>query len=327
MKHRIVLLLSIALVATGCYKTFDFDNDNRADLIVVDGNGAGWFRLGTGDPTLIWTGVGGFPAAGDYDGNGTFEPAEATAASYVTSGAAGTIAHPVSCVRNASAGQMIDQVPRDYDGDHKTDPATYCESDGTFSINGQAPVAFGSPGTGHLDPDYPVPADYDGDGRADLATFNPRRGVWHIRSSRTGADTTTTFDAATGSFPAPGDYDGDHKADIAYYGWGDHAIHVYGVATPIPLPASLHVAYPAVADYDGDGQDDASSFELPPSGTATGQWHIRSSSTGTETTYPVVASSPADYRVPAEMQFDLVVHTSFWTTIIACRTTPTGPNC
>lgn len=322
-----MVAVALALIATSCLKSYDFDSDSKADLMVVDTGNAGWYRLGSGAPELVWTGIGGTPAAGDYDLNGSWEPAEAAGSSFVSSGPAGTISLAPGCTRNTAAGQMIDAVPRDYDADGKTDAAWYCETTGTFVIAGQAPIAFGSPGTGHQDPDFPVPADYDGDFKADLATFNPRTGVWHIRSSATGSDSFTTFNEASGVYPAPGDYDGDGKIDIAYLSWYDHAVRVLGAPLPLRLTTSADNVYPAVADFDGDNIDDASAFDLAPMGSATGTWHIRSSSTGTETAYPVTASSTSASRVPASMTFDLVMHTSFWVTIMKCRFNPTGPGC
>ena len=111
-------------------------------------------------------------------------------------------------------------VQGDYDGDGRTDPATYGPASGLWSIrlsttgyttNTQIQVQWGLPG------DVPVPGDYDGDGRNDPAVYRPARtGAWYVLRSSTGYTTSITFtSAARTDQPVAGDFDGDGRTDPA----------------------------------------------------------------------------------------------------------------
>jgi hypothetical protein len=171
-------------------------------------------------------------------------------------------------------------VPRDYDGDQKTDIAVWRPGLGNWYIlssrdpssipglSGFVP-AWGMPG------DRPVPADYDGDGKADLAVFRPSTQTWLIQGSL-GGIVTENFGAA-GDIPIPGDYDGDGKADLAIFrpSTGEWDIKPSGSTSVIQVLWGLRGDLPTPGDYDGDGKTDIAVWR-PGDGT----WNIIFSSGG-----------------------------------------------
>ncbi len=171
---------------------------------------------------------------------------------------------------DAAVGTIRNQPVGDFDGDGKSDEATY--GDGMWLIlrsldGGEMVIAWGG-----LSQDIAVPADYDGDGKADIAVY--RDGMWFIIRSSDGGMMKIDWGGLAQDIAVPADYDGDGKADIAVYrnglwfilrssdggyttiGWG-------GLSQDIPVPA----------DYDGDGKVDIAVYR-------DGIWYIIRSSDG-----------------------------------------------
>jgi len=325
--RKVVMVAVVALlvlVAVGCQKDYDFDEDGKADLIFLDGENADWYRLNpsTGapvPPTFLAAGHGPW-AAGDYDGDHKWEPGAAAANNWWSlSGGDQVFNRPSNA--GAPFQSFVDMVPEDYDGDGKTDPAYYRESDALWVIKGQADVNFGTtrsnPSNVNLaDQDYPVPGDYDGDGKADLSTYNPRTTAWRIRSSKTGLESSATIGQPV-AFPVPADYDGNGTVDRAVMqGGGVWVVEgqtmnfTFGPSSPIGGDAT-GVWWPTVADYDGDKKADPSYVEFAQTDHAPSYWHIRESKTGMSQTYVIPGSTLTGVHPrPAQSDFDLVLSTA-----------------
>ena len=162
-------------------------------------------------------------------------------------------------------------VPADFDGDGRSDFATYTVVDGVgrfeirFATNPgtvSQVIELGGPG------DFPVVGDYDGDGRADAGVFgfDPSAGFSTYRIRRSSDDQTITqpfggpFD-----FPIAGDYDGDGKTDMAVYGFSpDNGFSRFAVLNStggsMTQPFGGLQDFPVVGDYDGDDRDDLAVF-------------------------------------------------------------------
>jgi hypothetical protein len=254
----------------------DFDGDGVADLVWVDAMTGAWWKVGDTEPFFVPATVP-FPATesdpyndllipGDYDGDGSWEPAYlADQNTWVTAGAAGTITFEVPA--DFSADHLV-PVPGDYDGDGRTDPAWYRSTDATWFIHGMAPIQFGT-GEAAFPPegigaDVPVPADYDGDGTTDIATFSPLTATWNIRG-----EAPFPF-GEPGGLPAPADFDGDGRDEPASYSQATTTWHIAG-QTPIQVTASDD-AIPVPGRYQpGPAErwlfDQASSALIRPDGT------------------------------------------------------------
>jgi hypothetical protein len=143
----------------------------------------------------------------------------------------------------------------DYDGDGKTDIATFRPSTGAFNWLNKPSRPFGKPG------DIPVVGNYDGDPVDDAAVFRPSKGTWHIDG-----ESAVPFGRA-GDVPLSGDFDGDGENDIAVFRPSTGTWHIQG------KPAVAHGRsgdIPVQADYDGDGADEIAVFR-PSNGT----WYIK----------------------------------------------------
>lgn len=98
-----------------------------------------------------------------------------------------------------SDGDII--APADYDGDGRTDYATWTPASGTWNIDfsggGSLSRVFGKRST-----DIPVPADYDGDGLADIAIRRPSTFEFIYSSSASGSTVKEVFGKRETDIPA-----------------------------------------------------------------------------------------------------------------------------
>ena len=165
----------------------------------------------------------------------------------------------------------------DYDGDGKTDYATWRPSSGEWFVihssdGSQHSQQWGTAG------DIPVPGDYDGDGKTDYATWRPSSGEWFVIHSSDGSQHSQQ-EGTAGDIPVPGDYDGDGKTDYAtwrpssgewfviYSSDGSQHSQQWGTAGDIPVPG----------DYDGDGKTDYATWR-----PSSGEWFVIHSSDGSQ---------------------------------------------
>ncbi len=184
--------------------------------------------------------------AGDYDGDGSADPAV-----YQQSKGVWRI-EKVGTIQHGGPGDR--PVPADYNGDGIVDLAVYHPSDGQWLVRGQPTLQFGEPS------DIPVPGDYDGDGRIDLAVFRPSTGTWYVRNK------SATAWGDPGDVPVPGDYDGDHVTDLAVYRPSNGTWYVrnqplvqFGDPGDVPMPG----------DYDGNGTIDFAVYR-----PSSGKWYV-----------------------------------------------------
>jgi len=205
--------------------------------------------------------------SGDYDGDGTDDPA---------------VFRPSSglwAVRGITAfyfGRDGDAaVSGDYDGDGTTDPGIFRQTGGFWAVRSVTRAYFG------MAADLPVPADYDGDGRADITIFRESTGLWAIRYI------SRTYYGKSGDWPIPGDYTGEGNALIAIYRPSTGLWAVKGI---IRIYYGRDEDWPVPGDYDGD-----STWNIGIYRPSTGLWALREVSRfyfGTCTDWP----RPADYR-------------------------------
>lgn len=299
----------VVLLAAACNKPFDLDGDDRADLVWVDSGDGSWHRYDpdTGTSSLL-AGNAWYPVPGDYDGDGRWEVASASATQWVSSG---RTPKTLALARPTGSAADIFAVQANWDGGNRTIPAWYRATDQTWFVFGHPDVQFGTAD------DYPVPADYDGDGTADLATWNPSTGVWHVRRSSDGTETSQTFGGAY-VYPVPARWAGGRTDIPALFHWKTGEWEILGQPSrysPVP-PSDPMMNLPAAADYDGDGSVD--------SATATVDWASQTTWTAATLGAPITLhpSGSGQSVLPIEVDPDLVVVTSRFTSASWCVLNP-----
>jgi VCBS repeat protein len=212
-----------------------YDDDNEADLAVVDGNH--WRIALAADDYGSWRDITlgldtralGRPVPADYDGDAILDLAVRNVQGEWLIDYSGDGYNGWEVVYDQFQDLVGDAAPADYDGDGRADLAVK-DRDGAWHID------YSRNGFGTIDASYtgwgdatwhPVPADYNGDGYADLAVkWDAGVGVWMIDFARPGvlADEATRFEGydvlysnagGTTARAVPADYDGDGKADLA----------------------------------------------------------------------------------------------------------------
>jgi hypothetical protein len=168
----------------------------------------------------------------------------------------------------------INNPPFDFDGDGKTDLATYRPANGLWSIKQSSNNAIVQRFFG-LSTDIITPADFDGDLKTDIAVFRPSTGVWYLMNIVNNSTSAFQFGSA-GDIPIPSDFtsffrlSGDGKADFAVYrpsegNWyiwnsinGSLSVQKFGLNGDKPVPA----------DFEGLGKSNIAVYR-----PSTSEWY------------------------------------------------------
>lgn len=231
----VVATASDGLLAHSRTFTWTITNTNRAPLLAQPANQTSMVNttvslaLSASDPdgTAVTWGVAGLPPALSVTAatgviSGTLSASSAGVYTVTVTASDGLLTASTTfvwSVDNADVG-----VVGDFDGDGRTDPATYRASTGEWrtwpsrsNFVAATPVVWGG-GT-----DVPVPADYDGDGSTDFAVY--RSGTWHVLLSSTNRQSSLDIQwGGAADRPVPLDHDGDGRADLALLRFGGFEI-------------------------------------------------------------------------------------------------------
>lgn len=217
----------------------DYDADGKGDRAVFRPRTGQWFIEpttscvnGPYDPpntppscstnTIQWGIAGDVPTPGDFNGNGSAEPA-------VFRPNQGRWYFQVNGT-HFDWGQAGDiPVQRDWDGDGYTDVAIWRPSTGDWWLHYSSGASYdriqwGLPG------DIPVPGDYDGDGWMDLAVWRPSNGSWYIIRSSNWTSYVVQW-GLYGDTPVPLDWDANGTTDLVVFRPSDGKWYVRNVNT------------------------------------------------------------------------------------------------
>jgi FG-GAP-like repeat len=280
------------------------------------GNSVNWFYFGDRAGTPQSQALLG----NDFDGDGIADMASSCDSTFCGTEETSMLLSSYYPVTNGSIAKSVAYgaagpnglpVPRDYDGDGKSDPAVWNVETGLWTIFNSSKATtqtyFGIAG------DIPVPADYDGDGYADVAVWRPTGFHWYLAGA-SDIPWGYVFGSTTADIPVPGDYDGDRKTDLAYFttsggqgywhilpsGGGATIVTAYGIPGDIPVPA----------DYDGDGRTDVAVYR-----PSLQQWFIRNSASPEWRPVFTTPKSPSGFGgapVPADYDGDGATDVAYW---------------
>lgn len=261
---------------------YDRDGDGRTDITVFRQSNNTFYNLnslgGAVDSFQFGSGTGDnwLNNTADFDGDGRGDPL------IIAVGTGNRITWSVlqtgtNTLRNVVWGDLTattgDQLAMaDYDGDGKTDIATYRRQTGVFNILESSTgspryVAWGANTGVASTGDQVCVGDYDGDGKADPTVVRSESGqrVFYTLRSSDSTSTVTIFGSSTTDgffFFAPFDIDGDGKQDIAVNRAvsGQRVFFIKrssdNTVQVITWGASGTGSTAMFGDYDGDGKTD-----------------------------------------------------------------------
>ncbi|OVE80002.1 hypothetical protein BVY02_01660, partial [bacterium J17] len=256
-----------------------FNDDDRADLAVIDSGVQSIFAPFESSSEVTCGGLGDIPVPGKYiaDADNQLAVWNPSFGIWQICIGAALLTQPWG-----SAGDI--PVPGDFNGDTFTDYAVFRPATGEwwilFNSNGSVSepfvsIQFGLPG------DTPVVGDFDGDGTDDIAVFRANLSSggteWYIRNSVSGATSVSLF-GLIGDVPVVADYSGDGVSQIGVWRPSEGKwFYIDGgkvTETQFGLPGDI----PSPADFDGVGKSQLLVYRPKNS-----RWFVQGSSEGSAT--------------------------------------------